>query len=150
MVVGVPGMSIRQHTITAAIESAHGLNYSPVLITDGGPENRFPELINSIVHKKALVDVHYSNSLIEAHNKLIKYNYLYRMEIQNIDELRTKIEFIASDFNNRPHVSLQGLTPNEAYENTSLDRQKLKLFTEAAAIERKMYNQTHRCAQCKG
>jgi putative transposase len=143
-------MSILQDSIRTTIDNDHGLVISPIFIIDDGPENRFDELPDLVLHKKALVDVSYSNSLIEAHNKIIKYNYLYKMEVQNIDELRKAMEFLTNDFNNRPHVSLDGLTPNEAYKNVSLDRQQLRLFTEKAAFDRKEYNRTHRCEQCKG
>ena len=88
------------------------------LITDGGPENNLKtflsELSLPLEHRKALIDIQYSNSLIEAHNKILKYNYLYRMDIPDGERLKTVLPKMIEDFNNRPHISLQGLTPNEA------------------------------------
>jgi len=43
------------------------------------------------------------NSLIEAHNKVIKYNYLYKMTIADEGELRRAIDWIAE-------ISTIGLT----------------------------------------
>ena len=88
-----------------------------MLLTDGGPENApavtglTPLLRGRLVHHTALVDVLYSNSLIEAHNKILKYNYLYKMTIPDGAALQKVIPGIIDDFNNRPHISLDGLTP---------------------------------------
>jgi transposase InsO family protein len=93
--------------------------------------------------------VHYSNSLIEAHNKIIKYNYLYRMDIPYGEHLQKIFPSIVDDYNNRPHVSLDGLTPNEAEQNLSLNRKQLRLYTGQAAEERKKYNRIQPCNHCK-
>lgn len=72
---------IRRETIGEALKNLKDEDQHFVLITDGGPENSFKEYLESldaqVVHQKALVDIQCSNSLIEAHNKVIKYNYLY-------------------------------------------------------------------------
>jgi hypothetical protein len=93
-----------------------------------------------VEHRKALVDVHYSNSLIEAHNKILKYTYLYRMAIPDGDQLGIILPKIVDDFNNRPHISLGGLTPNEAEKNIMLDEIVLSNYKRQAALERKIYN----------
>lgn len=121
------------------------------LLTDGGPENKALSFTNGtscIQQQIALVDVHYSNSLIEAHNKLIKYNYLYRMDIADGSQLEKVFPAIADNFNNRPHISLHGLTPNEAEQNASLDRDQLLLYKKKAREERIHHNKTNRCGQC--
>lgn len=122
------------------------------LITDGGPENNLKAFLGSldqpVQQHIALTDVHYSNSLIEAHNKILKYNYLYRMNIPDGKHLRRIFPSIVDDFNNRPHVSLAGLTPNEAEQNLLLNRGQLRLYTGIAAEERRKYNRTHQCKHC--
>lgn len=146
---------LRKKTITEALQNIHRQpDQTVLLLTDGGPENRLSKFIEQeqlpLQQATALVDVHYSNSLIEAHNKLIKYNYLYRMEISNGTQLEKAMKHIVEDFNNRPHISLKGLSPNEAEQNLSVNHEQLSLNKETAAQDRKAYNQTHRCKQCIG
>lgn len=144
---------IRKATIEEAVKELKPSSNPITLITDGGPENTFTDLLSTldqpIEHNIALTDIHFSNSLIEAHNKTIKYNYLYRMNIASGDELIKIFPTIVDDFNNRPHVSLHGLTPNEACNNLTIDKVKLKLHTQRATEERKLYNQNNRCQQCR-
>jgi len=142
----------RRDTILKALKNMNDVKSDITLITDGGPENNlkllFDGLSQPIEHKKALVDIHYSNSLIEAHNKILKYNYLYRMDVRDGDQLIKALLTIVDNFNNRPPISLDGLTPNEAEQNTVLDRMKLSNNIKQSTLERKIYNQLHRCKHC--
>jgi putative transposase len=142
----------RRATIEEALTHAGQSNSNTTLITDGGPENGLKDFLESldrsVTHKVALVDVHYSNSLIEAHNKVLKYNYLYRIDIPDEHRLQKIFPAIVDDFNNRPHISLDGLTPNEAEQNHALDKNPLRIYVKNATQERKMYNQDHRCTHC--
>ncbi len=144
---------LRHETVADALKKVNELNSPITLITDGGPENNLKSFLGNLSHpvelRKALVDVHYSNSLIEAHNKILKYNYLYRMDIHDGTHLNIVLLKIVDDFNNRPHISLDGLTPNEAEQNIQLDRTKLSNHIQQATLERKIYNQLHRCSHCK-
>jgi putative transposase len=119
-----------------ALKNANQRHYCITLITDGGPENKLQTFLNSIEHsvehKVALLDVHYSNSLIEAFFKTGKYNYLYRMDIRNGKDLHKAFDFIVQDFNERPHISLGGLTPNEAEQNISLNKEQLCSYIKDA------------------
>lgn len=137
-----------------ALENLNAHHHPEIqLITDGGPENKLQALLDTIeqpiTHKVALADVHYSNSLIEAVFKTSKYNYLYRMDIPDENALRTSFAFTVDNFNNRPHISLKGLTPNEAERNIALNKEELCLNIKSATVERRKYNQAHRCTQCK-
>lgn len=142
----------RRSTIETALNEVNQMGNTVTLITDGGPENRFGSLSLSIdpqlIHKVALMDVHYSNSLVEASFKTIKYNYLYRMELNDYRALSKAMAFIVNDFNNRPHVSLKGLTPNEAVQQLSLDHRRNRLSKQVATQARKQYNKTNRCKMC--
>ncbi len=142
----------RKITIEEALTHAGQSNSNTTLITDGGPENNLQAFLDTldqpVRHQVALVDVHYSNSLIEAHNKVLKFNYLYQMNIPDGDRLRKIFPAIVDDFNNRPHVSLDGLTPIEAEQNHPIDRTKLQIYIQQATQKRKMYNQRHQCTHC--
>ncbi len=143
---------IRRLTIGEALKSFIGSEEPIVIITDGGPENSLKEYLDSlsvpITHQKALLDIQCSNSLIEAHNKVIKYNYLYKMPLADGEELKRAMEWICDDFNNRPHISLNGLTPNEHHAKVSLDVDSLKEKKKAAAQDRKLFNYKNRCVSC--
>ncbi len=145
-------VEFRRSTIEDALNKINGLNSFITLITDGGPENDLQsfldELSQPVAHRKALIEVHYSNSLIEAHNKILKYNYLYRMIVADGDQLNSALPKIVEDFNNRPHISLRGLTPNEAEQNITLDHAKLSNYKQQAALVRKIYNKLNRCKHC--
>ncbi len=95
-----------------------------------------------------MIDVQCSNSLIEAYNKVIKYNYLYRMVVSNGNHLKKLIPWIVGDFNSRPHVSLEGLTPNEKYGNLTLDQTSLRSLKAKASQKRKEHNFKNRCVNC--
>jgi putative transposase len=101
-----------------------------------------------IEHCRALIDVHYSNSMIEATNKTLKYNYLYKKEIDNGEQLIEWLEWSIDDFDNRPHISHQGLTPNEKQKNILLDRALLAQNIKQATAKRKIQNTEQRCSHC--
>lgn len=90
------------------------------LISDDGSENYGPvkQFIKdskcpAIQHLIALRDIVFSNSMIEAANKKLKYNFLYHHHIANYEELVKYVEPSVNDYNNRPHHVLHGLTPLE-------------------------------------
>jgi len=143
---------IRRLTIGEALKTFKGGEEPIVLITDGGPENSLKDYLESfsvpVTHQKALLDIQCSNSLIEAHNKVIKYNYLYKMTIADEGELRRAMEWICDDFNSRPHISLNGLTPNESQQYMVMDTDSLKAKKKTASEERKRFNFKNRCVAC--
>ncbi len=104
------------------------------------------------IHKLvALRDIHFSNSLIEAQFSLIKYSYLYRMKINSLADLHIAMEKIEQDFNAiRPHCSLQGSTPDEAYFTGQIipKNQFHSQFIQAKA-RRIEQNKKNACAKCK-
>jgi len=70
------------------------------------------------------------------------------MDIRDGDQLSTALLKSVDDFNNRPHISLDGRTPSEAEQNIQLDTTKLSNYKKQASAERKIYNQSHQCKQC--
>ncbi|TEB40901.1 hypothetical protein D0809_28255, partial [Flavobacterium circumlabens] len=92
-------------------------------ITDGGIENvnsTVKDFIAStnddIKHLIAQKDIPFSNSKIEAFNKIIKHQFLLPRNLENRKQLT---EFLSEDvyaYNNvRPQFSLQGNTPEESF-----------------------------------
>ncbi len=107
-----------------------------------------PNRFQSLIKKHLLGAFKCSNSLIEAHFKVLKYNYLYKMPIANRSDLLKTMAWVHNDFDNRPHISLNGLTPNESQENYVLDIDSLKAKKKSASEERKRFNFKNRCVAC--
>src|SRR6478735_8968310 len=108
------------------MENVHAQYLQPVgiencqLISDDGSENYGPvkqfikdSKFPSIQHLIAQRDIEFSNLMIEAANKKLKYNFLYYHQIANHAELTKHVEQAVMDYNNRPHHVLHGLTPLE-------------------------------------
>lgn len=91
------------------------------LIVDGGSENNnstVDEYFNSpgISIKKIIAqqDIIFSNSMVEAVNKILKYRSLFLHNIPDIHALQKHLEKFIPVYNDiRPHCSLKGLTPSE-------------------------------------
>ena len=107
-----------------------------ILLTDDGSEN-YGDVTNfianaqqpSVKHLVAQSDVHFSNSMIEAVNRQLKYNYLYHQHIPSYQYLQDHVHLAVDDFNNRPHDVLKGLTPLEVLDQKELiiiDNEKAK------------------------
>ena len=149
---------IRLETIEEAYHK-----YSPdsgediILLVDGGVENNNNEMESFIqsdeINLRKLIaqkDIRFSNSVIEAQNKLIKYRYLFKQDFRDIHELRKGLEWIVHDYNhNRPHISLQGLTPNEAATGEYVPKDKWHEQIIQAQINRLEENRKELCRICK-
>ena len=149
---------IRLETFRESIEFA-GLTPEQIdttqLIVDGGTENNNAKVETFIeqfpVEKViALKDILQSNALVEAINKTLKYSYLFPRNLMNQAELITAMKkYIIPDYNNvRPHGSLHGLTPREAYGDAAVDFKGIRLKMQQAHSSRINYNQTHSCLNC--
>lgn len=148
--------SIRMQTLQEAWEFAVQIRpqLKVDLVVDGGSEN-----VNKVVdgfigseginiHRKvALKDILFSNSLVEATNKTIKYHYLFPNHAQNGAELDAHLDFAEHDLNSvRPHGSLDGHTPDEYY--LELPRMDLSEVMKKARTVRKAANQKQHCGKC--
>jgi len=96
-----------------------------------------------------VADVHFSNSMVEAVNKVVKYRYLFP---QKIPDGASLVEIAASamaDYNDRrPHGSLDGLTPTEAYQGIDKETMRTSEKLKAAQKERIEQNRRARCSRC--
>ncbi len=122
------------------------------LMTDDGSEN-FGEvqafigksIHPSIDHIIAQRDVVYSNSMIEAANKNIKYHFLYHKEIPDFNSLCVYVAKGVKDYNNRPHDVLNGLTPLEVLNGKQLDKNDKHKEMAKAKATRIQANKSEMC-----
>lgn len=150
--------AIRLDTFIEAIQRS-GLKTDDIrkteLIVDGGTENNNKQ-VETFIQKYpveklvALKDILYSNSVVESVNKIIKYDYLFPKRLQNQTHLTNYFRsFVEPDYNDkRPHGSLNGLTPLEAYKNKKVNMQKIRTKMIQAYKERICYNQNNECFGC--
>jgi hypothetical protein len=126
------------------------------LIVDGGSENKGflntylgqPHVhINKLIAQK---DIVFSNSMVEAVNKQMKYSYLFTRDLpgfqQTVQFLRT---FAIEDYNNKPHYALYGLTPKEVFNGKQPDKAALHKKIADAGRQRLQNNAGFDCEDCE-
>jgi putative transposase len=101
-----------------------------MLLTDDGLENYGEAkqwITNSdapkIRHVIAQADIPFSNSMIEAANKQLKYRFLYHQKITDISHLKDYLNKAVLDFNHCPHGVLNGLSPMEVLQGKTYDKE---------------------------
>ncbi len=134
------------------IHKFHPNHICPVnIVSDGGAENKakpIKELLQNnnrppLKHLIALKDIAFSNSPIEAVNKIYK-RYLRVCKPKTYNELITITELFIHDYNRiRPHGSLKGLTPFQAYTNVQAPDYKQNI--QRARENRIAFNTKNRC-----
>lgn len=138
------------------IQQYHPEHLCTFLMADGGKENHaasIHELIAktpnpSITKIIAQKDIAFSNSPIEAINKIIK-KYLRFYKPVTLEQLHACIERAVHDYSfTRPHGSLNGMIPMEVYTNQHLAIDT-KPFMIQAKAERLEQNRKHACGICK-
>lgn len=121
------------------------------IVSDGGAENKakpIKELLQKnnrppLKHLIALKDIAFSNSPIEAVNKIYK-RYLRFYKPTTYNELITITALFIHDYNRiRPHGSLKGLTPFQAY--TNIQAPDYKQDIQLAQKRRITFNKKNRC-----
>jgi putative transposase len=89
----------RLTTIKDAYEKEYGsFEDDVILLVDGGSENN-NKLVDTYIHAlpkltklRALHDIIFGNTQIEAHNRILKQGWLYRKEFQDEDDLRDEVD----------------------------------------------------------
>lgn len=95
------------------------MNTTITLVTDNGSENKGKVnefLLQPDVDIKKLVaqqDIIFSNSMIEAVNKKIKYEFLFTKELGDFNSTVAFLKTAIPEYNNKPHGSLNGYIPLE-------------------------------------
>ncbi|MFD0797315.1 transposase [Maribacter chungangensis] len=125
-------------------------------LTDGGSENVNTTLSNfidspiiPIIHIIAQKDVVYSNSMVEALNKVIKHQFLFPKDIINANQLETILKQSVVSYNTlRPQKSLGGNTPLETFKGKSVDITKYCQNFHAQKSLRQEMNRKNTCKLC--
>lgn len=148
-------MALRDAVTT--IHQHHPSQTSSILVADGGGENHaacVEELLQSsappdILKVIALKDIQFSNSPIEAINKIYK-QYLRHYQPRTQAALQAVTALFVHDYGSaRPHGSLKGLIPMEAYANPDqiLD---FRQAVQNARTQRIAENKAVNCPLCSG
>ena len=122
------------------------LNSNMQLIVDDGPENngRVNDFLSipGIQLKKliAQVDIRQSNSMIEAVNKRMKYDYLFTKEILDFDAAKIYLSRAIESFNNKPLEVLSAYTPLEVLYEAVPDKNRFKDQTQNSSAGKKLSN----------
>lgn len=128
------------------------------LVTDGGKENnnlKLDAFIKKLSKQKitkirALKDIKFSNSPVEAVHRTIKGRYLRNRKFENIKAINKYLKWVVEDYNlNRPHYKHRPRTPYEVYFNIPLDFDVRKRVKQAIK-QRVKKNKCSKCIQCKG
>ncbi|MDF1700777.1 MAG: DDE-type integrase/transposase/recombinase, partial [Planctomycetota bacterium] len=94
---------------------------TPKLLADAGSENRnaaVDQLIEAGLLDRvlAMVDINFSNSLIEAWWRVLKHNWLFLHPLDSVAKVRSLVEFYVEEHNSSiPHSAFKGQTPDEIY-----------------------------------
>ncbi len=122
------------------------------LICDGGSENKgeVDIYLNQSPYqilKQVASDINFSNSMIEAFNKRIKYQFLYRKDYRDIDHLNDDLPKIIQTTNFEvPIGSLHGLIPFEVLlQNKTPDKNLFAPQIRQAQKDRILANQNFGC-----
>ncbi|MEM6720016.1 MAG: DDE-type integrase/transposase/recombinase [Bacteroidota bacterium] len=130
--------------------------YKLQFLTDSGSENvntTVADFINNpdvpIEHIIAQKDVIFSNSMIEAVNKVIKHQFLFPQNIENSNQLHNFLKQSVSVYNNiRPQMSLGGNTPGETFHGTAIDFSKYSQNFNEHKAYRRQQNKKNTCKMC--
>ncbi len=127
-----------------------------LLITDDGSENhgevsRYIETKSPLLKRQiAQLDIIQSNSMIEAANKKLKYQFLYQYDINDFEHLQKLLPDIQQQFNEIPLLSLSAYTPNEVMAGKIPDKKRFAAEINKAAHTRKQHNRQFNCTDvCK-
>jgi len=124
------------------------------LMCDKGSENKgaVDEYLNN--HETNLrkliaqYDIFFSNSMVEAVNKRMKYDFLFTISLLNIEQTIQYLTYATDQYNNKPHSALHGLTPQEVFNGLLPDKHMFKPALQQASQKRKEINLSQNCLNC--
>lgn len=127
-----------------------------IMVTDGGKENH-NKYIDAFISKltqhkitkvRALMDIRFSNSPVEAVHRTMKGRYLRNRKFESISALNKYLIWAVDDYNvERPHYKHRPRTPQEVYFNTELDFD-IRKRVKSAIKKRVKANKCAKCIQC--
>lgn len=102
--------------LQVAVRNAVSADTRPQLMADGGVEN-FNEQVNDLVDRgllsrvRALVDVQFSNSMIESWWNNLKHQWLFLHRLETVAAVRRHVAFYVGEYNATiPHAAFVGQT----------------------------------------
>jgi transposase InsO family protein len=137
-----------------ALQNANLSQSLPKVVMDSGVENingEVDELLSSQLIKRilALVQVDFSNSIVEALWRSAKFQWLFINELRTVADVRRLVAFFVEQHNTVPHSSFKGQTPDELYHGTGDDVVvELAQARAKARRERLAKNRTACCSVC--
>lgn len=133
----------------------HQLKLNVDLIVDDGVENKgqldqYLEnplvIVNKYVAQK---DIPFSNSMVEAVNKRMKYDYLFTRDFTGFKHVLQYLnKYAISNYNNKPHSALFGLTPFEVFNGKQPDPFMFRDKIKEAGKQRLITNSGFKCEDC--
>jgi hypothetical protein len=137
------------------VAGAGRLDTAPEVMTDGGVENvngKVEALIEQGALRRilALVDICFSNSLIEAWWRSLKHNWLFLHQLDSVTAVRRHVAFYVEEHNSAiPHSAFKGQTPDEMYFGRGDGVPDRLAEARVLAREQRMEeNRARRCAVC--
>lgn len=139
----------------ATVRLLHPTLQNTTLVADGGGENHASAVVEMLANNRrptitkviAQEDISFSNSPIEAINKILK-RYLRHHRPGTETALREVVAYALNDYTNaRPHGSLDGLTPLERYTRPELKLDHRGPMALARAL-RIASNRSEGCGAC--
>jgi len=130
-------------------------NYTNLLYTsDDGIENK--GFVSTAIENKeiklnklvAQKDIRFSNSMVEAVNKRMKYDFLFRAQLLDIEHTQRFLKTAVVQYNNRPHSALHGFTPVEVFNGAKPDKYFFKDQIQQAKLLRIAENKALSCDSC--
>ena len=126
------------------------------LLTDGGSENvnrtvadllKMSEInIKQVIAQK---DIKFSNSMIEALNKVIKHQFLLPLQLASLKQLLEALTKAVEVYNNeRPQFNLGGNTPSETYSGIPIDFSQYSIHFKEQKLARLAQNKKNTCNSC--
>jgi len=134
---------------------AERLAAAPDVLVDGGVENMNPS-VDGLVERGllqrvlAMVDICFSNSLIEAWWRSLKHNWLFLHPLDTAATVRRQVAFYVREHNSTiPHSAFQLQTPDEMYVGTGEEIPGQLAEGRAEARARRIEeNRARQCAVC--
>jgi transposase InsO family protein len=136
-------------------EAGNNLGLTPTVVADSGVENvnaGVDQLMaDGFVHRVlALVEVSFSNSMIEAFWRSLRHQWLYLHSLESFTQLEQLIDFYVREHNTQmPHHAFDGQTPDEVYfDHADPVRDRLTTARHQARRARSEANRRELCRAC--
>ena len=148
-------MSRSAAVLQAAVRNAVSGDRQPQLMADGGIEN-FNAEVDELVSRgllsrvRALVEVRFSNSMIESWWNNLKHQWLFLHRLETVVGVRRHVDFYVAEYNATiPHAAFSGQTPDEVYFGRGAEiPAELEAAKRAAQARRLAANRAMSCEVC--